>query len=167
MTNAGYGSPGSVDPNWTPAKRTPSSNTESVVDENSNFSGTYRTSHNLRIEGQYDGEIECEGTVTVAEQATVNARIRAENVAVAGHCQGEIDCANKFELLPTGIFNGNVTAGLVAVHEGARFDGQLTRATGHGQEQRLDTAEEEATGEQEDARRGAEPFLVNRRREAS
>jgi cytoskeletal protein CcmA (bactofilin family) len=170
MTNPTYSAPDSnFDPNWAQPKRSPAMNTESVIDENSNFNGTYRTSQNLRIEGHYEGEIECEGTVTVAEQAVVNAKIRAENVTVAGRFDGEVDCGNRFELMPTGQVSGQVNAGLVAVHEGARFDGQLTRATGHTQEQRFTGPQvaQEADDEEEEEARPAEPFLVNRRREAS
>jgi cytoskeletal protein CcmA (bactofilin family) len=168
MTNARQAPQESTsDPNWGQPRRTQSSNTESVIDENSNFNGTYRTSQNLRIQGQYQGEIECEGTVTVAEQATVNAKIRAENVTVAGHFEGEVDCGNRFELMPTGQMSGTVTANLVAVHEGARFDGQLTRMTGHNQDQRFPGSPEEAESEGEGEAQSAEPLMVNRRREAS
>ena len=47
---------------------------ESLIDRESHFTGNYRTPHNLRIDGRYEGEIECHGTVFVGESATVKVR---------------------------------------------------------------------------------------------
>lgn len=155
-----------VGQDWMQPRRTRLSTTESIIDEHSSFSGTYRAAQNLRIEGRYEGEIECQGTVTIAEQAVVNARIQAENVTVAGQFEGEITCASRFELLPTGRVSGQVTAGLIAVHEGSRFTGQLTRADGRSQRQIFAASQEETDQDEAEPRRSAGPIAVNRRREA-
>lgn len=103
--------------------RTPSR--QSLIDRESHFNGAYTTSNDLRIEGRYEGEIDCEGTLVVAESADVNARIGAGNISVAGQLQGEIGCRGRFEILPTGRVGGRVTAGTIVVHEGARYEGEL------------------------------------------
>jgi len=98
---------------------------QSLIDRESHFNGAYTTSNDLRIEGRYEGEIDCEGTLVVAESADVNARISAGNISVAGQLQGEIGCHGRFEILPTGRVGGRVVAGRIVVHEGARYDGEL------------------------------------------
>lgn len=149
---------------WTQPRRTRPTATESVIDEYSSFNGTYRTTQNLRVEGRYEGEIECEGTVTITEQAQVNGQIRAENVTVAGRFEGEIDCAGRFELLSTGRVRGRVTAGIITVHEGSAFDGQLARANAHLQGAVFASPREELENSNETRTSG--PLSVNRRREA-
>ncbi|MGH2884030.1 MAG: bactofilin family protein [Solirubrobacteraceae bacterium] len=98
---------------------------QSLIDRESHFNGAYTTSNDLRIEGRYEGEIDCEGTLVVAESADVNARVGAGNISVAGQLQGEIGCHGRFEILPTGRVGGRVVAGTIVVHEGARYDGEL------------------------------------------
>lgn len=97
----------------------------SFVDRDSHFNGSYVTSNDIRIEGRYEGEIECNGTLIVAESADVNARISAGNISVAGRLQGEIGCRGRFEILPRGHVEARVQAGTIVIHEGAQYDGEL------------------------------------------
>ncbi|MGI8552272.1 MAG: bactofilin family protein [Dehalococcoidia bacterium] len=98
---------------------------QSFIDRDSHFNGTYTTPNDLHVEGRYEGEIQCEGTLVVAESADVNARIVAGNITVAGRLQGEIGCRSRFEILPTGRVGARVLAGTIVVHEGARYEGEL------------------------------------------
>src|SRR5688572_25170952 len=82
--------------------REDTSPSESMIDRHSHFNGHYRTSHDLRVEGTAEGEIECDGTVTVAPQARVSATVKARNVVIAGAASGEIVCRDQFTLKPTG-----------------------------------------------------------------
>lgn len=98
---------------------------QSFIDRDSHFNGTYATPNDLCIDGRYEGEIECEGTLIIAESADVNARVAAGNITVAGQLQGEIGCRGRFEILPSGRVGGSVIAGTIVVHEGARYEGEL------------------------------------------
>ena len=49
-----------------PAAPVEAGSSESVIDRYSQFNGLYCTERDLRIEGSVEGEIQCEGTVTVA-----------------------------------------------------------------------------------------------------
>lgn len=103
---------------------------ESLIDRESFFSGAYRTPHNLRIDGRYEGEIECAGTLFIGESASVNARVTAGSVTVAGQFDGEIACDIKFEILRTGRVSGSVRTGVTVVHEGATYEGELRMVRG-------------------------------------
>ena len=59
---------------------------ESLIDRHSHFNGVYRTSHDLRIEGTAEGEIECDGTVTVAPD-TLDGLIVEEGAVFEGEFQ--------------------------------------------------------------------------------
>jgi cytoskeletal protein CcmA (bactofilin family) len=98
---------------------------ESVIDNECYFEGTFRTPGNLRIEGTYQGVIECHGTLLIAESGRVQARIVAGNLTVAGQLQGEAQCESRFELLKTGQVSGSVGANAVVVHDGAFFEGDI------------------------------------------
>ena len=63
---------------------------ESRIDKDSHFNGLYETKQNLRIEGLAEGEIQCEGTLTVAEGARVKAKVTASTITIAGELDGEV-----------------------------------------------------------------------------
>jgi cytoskeletal protein CcmA (bactofilin family) len=99
--------------------------TESLIDRESHFTGNYRTPHDLRIDGRYEGDIECRGTVFVGETANVTARVIAGNVTVAGKFEGEVVCETRFEILRTGRVTGSVSSAVTVVHDGAFYQGEL------------------------------------------
>jgi cytoskeletal protein CcmA (bactofilin family) len=98
---------------------------QSFIDRDSHFSGTHTTPNDLRVEGRFDGTIECTGTLIVAESADVNAQVTAGSVSVAGHLQGDIGCRGRFEILPTGRVEARVQAATIVVQEGARYEGEM------------------------------------------
>jgi cytoskeletal protein CcmA (bactofilin family) len=97
----------------------------SVIDADSHFNGVFRTSRDLYIEGEYEGEIHCEGVVTVAEHARVTGNVSAGTVSVAGTLQGDVNCSGRFEILESGQVSARVAAAAVILHHGAFYEGDL------------------------------------------
>lgn len=100
----------------------------SVIDRHSNFDGTFRSSRDLRIEGEVKGTIECQGTLFVAEGANVSAKVEAENIAVAGNLNGDIRCLGRLQIMPSGRVRGKVSTITLVINEGAYYEGQLEMA---------------------------------------
>lgn len=98
---------------------------ESVVDAASAFDGLFVVGHNLRIEGEAKGEIQCDGTLTVAEGARVSATVQAVSVVVAGTLEGQITCRERLQILPSGRVSGTVTTNSLVIQEGALYEGEL------------------------------------------
>src|SRR5262245_43083853 len=103
-------------------------NSFSVIDRHSNFDGTFRSSRDLRIEGEVKGTIECQGTLFVAEGANVSAKVEAENIAVAGDLNGDIRCLGRLQIMPSGRVRGKVSTMTLVINEGAYYEGQLEMA---------------------------------------
>ncbi|MHB8577131.1 MAG: bactofilin family protein [Dehalococcoidia bacterium] len=97
----------------------------SVIDRDSTFSGNFHSPRDLRIEGEYEGEIQCDGTLTVADSARVSGTVHAGNVSVSGVLQGQIDCSGRFEIHETGQVSARVVAGTVVIREGAFYEGEM------------------------------------------
>lgn len=97
----------------------------SVIDQYSNFDGTYNSARDLRVEGQVKGTIVCKGTLHVAQGATVKASVEAEAISVAGELEGEINCRGRLELLQTGRVKGEISTQSLVIHEGAVYEGDL------------------------------------------
>lgn len=97
----------------------------SLIDRHSFFEGTYRSSRDLRIEGEVKGTIECQGTLHIAEGAQVDAHVQAESITVAGELSGEIICRGRLQIMPSGRLHGKVTTQTLVINEGAVYEGQL------------------------------------------
>ena len=97
----------------------------SLIDRYSNFDGTFRSSRDLRIDGEVKGTIECQGTLLVAQGANVTAKVEAENITVAGDLNGDIRCRGRLQLMPSGRVRGKVLTETLVINEGAFYEGQL------------------------------------------
>ncbi len=99
---------------------------ESVIDPHARFNGKYVSDRDLRIEGEAQGEIECQGTLIISPQAKVRSGIKAHNVIVNGDYEGDVDCGGRFEIGSTGRVKGTVKTQVLVVKEGAHWEGSVT-----------------------------------------
>jgi len=88
------------------------------------FSGTMRFTSSLKIDGQFDGEIESSGCLHVEEGACVRANIRVGSVVIGGVVHGNIVATEKLEMLSTGKVYGNVTTSRLKIADGVVFEGK-------------------------------------------
>ena len=112
-----------------PDQRDDAGESISILDRFSDFDGTFHSSRDLRIEGQAKGTIECQGTLHIAQGATTDAKVEAENITVAGDLDGEITCRGRLQILPSGRVRGKINTVTLIIHEGAYYEGQLDMAT--------------------------------------
>ncbi len=98
---------------------------QSIVDRDSHFDGLYKTEQNLTVEGQAEGEIQCQGILTVEQGARVKAKVTARNVTVAGELEGEVTCQDVFKITPSGQVEATVTASRLIVEEGGFYNGEF------------------------------------------
>src|SRR5215210_7297146 len=98
---------------------------ESVIDPHARFNGKYVSDRDLRIEGEAQGEIECQGTLIISPQARVRSAITAHNVIINGDYEGDVDCGGRFEIGSTGRVKGGVKTQVLVVKEGAHWEGSV------------------------------------------
>ncbi|HLH76178.1 MAG TPA: polymer-forming cytoskeletal protein [Candidatus Binataceae bacterium] len=122
-----------------PAPRTaPAAGVESraYLDRGAKISGKLFFEGPVRIDGQVDGEISANDEVTIGEGAIVTAQIKAVSVVVSGKISGDITANKRVEIRPTARVFGNLTTPLLAVHEGALFEGHCTMRAESAREER-------------------------------
>ena len=85
------------------------------------------------IEGQIDGEITAQDTLTIGESAVVHAQITGTSIVIHGRVTGDVTARKRLELLaPAKLFGGISTPSLV-IHEGGVFEGQCAMGGVEGQ----------------------------------
>jgi len=106
-----------------PAPRAVSPTTS--VDASSELEGRLRCKDTLRIDGRVKGEVECEKSVLVGEEARVFASITADEVQVAGVVEGDVAARRKITLLRTAVVIGDLTTPGIVIEEGAKLKGRI------------------------------------------
>jgi len=94
-----------------------------VINKGERFEGKLNLLSSIRIDGEVDGEINCEGLVILGKNAVVKGKISATEVIIAGNFEGEIETIGILELEPTCYLKGDIKVRHLVVHEGAFFLG--------------------------------------------
>ena len=79
-----------------------------------------------RIDGVVEGEIQCQGALTIGEGAEVRAKISGQIVVIRGKVEGNVTAKEKVELLAPARLIGNVNAPKLIISEGVLFDGDCS-----------------------------------------
>lgn len=79
---------------------------------------------NLRINGQFSGRLECAGTLTIGQTATVEANLIGDNVVIAGKIKGNVTARKMLVLMPTATLTGDIMTPKLNIVEGALFQGR-------------------------------------------
>ncbi|KWX77788.1 cell division protein [Paenibacillus riograndensis] len=106
----------------------PVKSTDSLIGHGGTLEGKLNCDTNLRIEGNFSGEINCQGTVTVGEQGTVRSSIRAQDIIIAGKVYGDVIADQRLMMTDTGQLHGNILAGSLSIMEGSVLNGSVAMA---------------------------------------
>jgi cytoskeletal protein CcmA (bactofilin family) len=105
---------------------TPPSQRQSVLGRAVVLKGELSASEDLLIEGQFEGTISLEEhCLTVGADGQVKAEVRARQVVILGTITGKVVAREKVEIRCSGHLTGDLTAGAVAIEEGAYFNGNI------------------------------------------
>jgi cytoskeletal protein CcmA (bactofilin family) len=97
---------------------------ESLIAAGLTIEGKIEGSGHVRIAGNFKGDVNVQGNLTIEAGARVTGGVRANTVVVGGELEGNIDAASRVELLQTGILNGDLKAGSLTVAAGSRMRGR-------------------------------------------
>jgi cytoskeletal protein CcmA (bactofilin family) len=100
-------------------------NAESVISAGLSIEGTITGNGDVRIAGQFKGDVNVQGSLTIEAGAKLVGGVRASNVVIDGELEGNIEGATRVELRSTGVLNGNLNTGSLTVAAGSRMRGQV------------------------------------------
>ena len=79
------------------------------------------------IQGEVVGDGDIEGAVVLAAGAYWKGNVTADYVQIAGKVEGNVAARSKIELTATAVVTGNLSAPVVAMAEGALYEGAISR----------------------------------------
>ncbi len=97
----------------------------SVLSSDLQVKGNLKTSGDILIEGQVDGDIRAH-VLTVGENATVKGEVVADDVIVHGRVIGRVR-GLKVRLTSTARVEGDIIHKTIAIESGAHFEGSVQR----------------------------------------
>jgi cytoskeletal protein CcmA (bactofilin family) len=108
----------------TPHARTDAPPKESIIAAGLTIEGKIEGAGHVRIAGDFKGDVNVQGNLTIEPGAHLTGGVKADTVIVGGQLDGNIDAASRVELLATGVLNGELKAGSLTVAAGSRMRGK-------------------------------------------
>ena len=105
---------------------------KNVLANDVEIKGSIKFSHDLIIDGKIEGEVSSDGSLTVGENALIKGEIKTRAVTLFGKVEGNITVQERCELKSNAVLVGDVTAGTLAIEEGATFLGRSQVGKGAG-----------------------------------
>jgi cytoskeletal protein CcmA (bactofilin family) len=97
---------------------------ESLIAADITIEGKIEGGGSVRIAGNFKGDVNVQGDLTIEVGAKLTGGVRADKVTVAGELEGNVEEASCVDLLQTGAVIGDLKAGSVTVAAGARMRGK-------------------------------------------
>lgn len=101
------------------------SNPESVFGAGVTIEGKIEGDSNLRIAGQFKGDINIKGDLSIEKGARISAKISATSVTIGGELEGNVDASAQVKLLESGQLIGDLKATTLTVLAGSRMRGHV------------------------------------------
>jgi cytoskeletal protein CcmA (bactofilin family) len=127
--------PGSPQPSAAPPRPTPApastpsstkpSESGSTLGRQIHIDGTIVCEEDLTIIGHVEGTIRAKGTLVIAKEADVRAKIDGQRVVVHGKVDGNVQGAERVTLGQTAHLTGNIDTPMLEIIEGAHFKGSV------------------------------------------
>jgi len=98
---------------------------EKVLDVDASMQGTmtFKDPVNLKINGKFEGTLDTKGSLTIGEQAQVDAKIKGEDITISGRVAGDVKASKSLKLTSSAQVTGDITMPLLSIDEGAVLDG--------------------------------------------
>lgn len=98
----------------------------SIISKGVVIEGKIKSEGNIRIDGVITGDLDVQGNLTLGETAEINGEVKAENITLSGRIVGFVIAQEKLVLEAKSVLKGDVSAKILVVEPGARFDGKCT-----------------------------------------
>jgi len=102
----------------------PESVSKNILSSDVKISGSIEFEEELFFDGQLEGEIHSEGTLTVGENAQIAGDVFTKAVTVLGKVTGNITVQERCELKSRAQLIGDLRAARLTIEEGAIFEGK-------------------------------------------
>ena len=102
----------------------PGSDATTIVAAGTKAIGDFECANHLRIDGQIEGNIQCDSKVVIGQSGKVSGAITCGNADISGHLYGDIVVAESLILRKSAVVHGDIQANLLQMEAGVTFNGK-------------------------------------------
>lgn len=103
---------------------TPGSDATTIIAAGTRAIGDFECANHLRIDGQIEGNIQCNSKVVVGQSGKVNGMLHCANADISGHVYGDIQATESLILRQSALVYGNIQAQMLQMEAGVTFNGK-------------------------------------------
>lgn len=107
-----------------------SASTKTVIGSGSRVVGDLISDEDVLLEGQIEGKVRGERSVTIGAGGDLEGDVAAKSVVVGGKVRGQIVATERAELASTAVVHGSVQAPKIIIAEGAHLQGNVAMSAG-------------------------------------
>ena len=108
-----------------PAVATAHKNSESILAAGITIEGKIEGTGNVRVAGQFKGNVNVKGELTIEPGASIDGEVIADTVLVGGEVRGRILASSLVEFRESGTLIGDLKAGSLTVVAGSKMRGKV------------------------------------------
>lgn len=117
-----------------PESTTGQGSLNSILGQGCKVKGDIELQGTIRIDGDFDGSMECPETLIIGKSGTVKAEVKVKNAIIGGKLVGNISASNKIELQTGSHVEGDIQTARLVIDEGVYFEGNCKMGGKHGVE---------------------------------
>ena len=99
---------------------------QTLLGKGSRVEGKLTFEGSVQIDGQVEGEVQAQETVTIGESAVVSAQVVANTIIIKGKVSGDVTARKRVELRAPAKLLGNIATPSLVIQEGVVFEGHCT-----------------------------------------
>lgn len=104
-------------------------NLNSILGPGCKVKGNIELKGTLRIDGDFEGQINCPETLIIGKSGVVKADVKVKNAVIGGKLVGNVTASNKIELQTGSHVEGDVSTARLVIDEGVFFEGACKMGT--------------------------------------
>ncbi len=89
------------------------------------YQGRLEFKGTVRIDGEFEGEIESEGTLIIGHEARVKGTVNVGQLVLSGRLEGVLNAQAKVVLYKQANLHGKISTPVLVVEEGAAVKGEI------------------------------------------
>lgn len=105
------------------------SSLNSILGQGCKVKGNIELQGTIRIDGDFDGQINCPETLIIGKSGLVKAEVKVKNAVIGGKLMGNIHATNKIELQSGSHVEGDIQTARLVIDEGVFFEGSCKMGT--------------------------------------
>jgi cytoskeletal protein CcmA (bactofilin family) len=95
-----------------------------IISHGVKVEGKVSSNGSIRLDGTIQGDIDCQGNITIGESGEVFGKVNGQSITIGGKVEGIINAKEKLMLEAKANLKGDVFTKILVVEAGARFDGK-------------------------------------------